>query len=520
MPDDRVTFGIFDYAVLIGYLVAVVALGLVFSRRQTSLREYYHAGASLPWWAVGISLLATTLSPITYLATPGWIFLKDSREVATAVLLGTLFFPLTALVWAPLWSRLRMMSIYEYLERRYHASIRSVGAALFLLIQVFWVGTALVTVGLGFEQVTDFDGRWCLAVIALLGIAYTVMGGMRAVIWTDVAQFVVFILGYGAILLVLIRQFAWDPLEIYRIASTTISENTGYPHTKLISFELDLTVEATFWVMIVWQVRAMLEFGVDQLRVQRLHATRSGRDMFKSLCGNALCLWIFSLLAIPAAWGFVAFYGQHPELGKDLHPDQVLPDFAAHHLPVAFRSLIMAGVLAALMSTLDSSINAMSNVATSDFYRRYLAPSASEKQMVRLGKILTMVFGLIVLAFSLWQFDRQGDTALEKLLKLTNVVASPVVSFFLLGVFTRRANTAGVLIGAVVGIAFSVVFNGIPGIMEKQLDWINWMWVAGLAIMVNVVVGYVASLLFAPPPPESLKDLTLLKPQDPGTVSR
>jgi SSS family solute:Na+ symporter len=509
MQTQSSIFGLTDYTVLALYLLGMLVLGLVFYKRQTSLSEYYHASSSLPWWAVGVSLLATTLSPITYLASPGWIFLKDSREIATGVLLATIFFPLTALLWAPLWNRLRVLSIYEYLERRYHPSIRTIGAVLFILTQVAWVSTALVTVGLGFEQVTGFDGRLCLVVIALLGTAYTVVGGMRAVIWTDVAQFGVFILGYVAILFALLEHFSWEPLEIYRIASTTISEKSGQPHTRMISFELDLSVEASFWAMLMIYVQATLVFGVDQLRVQRLHATRSFWDMFKSQCGNALCFWIFAILAIPAAWGLVAFYSQHPDLHAAItHPDQVLPAFAAQHLPAVFRSLIMAGVLAALMSSLDSSINSMSNVATSDFYRRYWNPAASEKKLVAVGKGLTLLFGLLLLAFSISQFDRQGDTAFEKFVKLSNVIASPLVSFFLLGVFSRRANTGGVVVGAVFGVAFSVVFNGIPGVVEPQLDWINWMAVGLLATGVNLAVGYLASSCFVPPTRESLKDLT------------
>lgn len=512
MQTESALFGFTDYAVLTLYLLGMVALGLVFFRRQTSLKEYYHGGGNLPWWAVGISLLATTLSPITYLASPGWIFQKDSRELGTAVLLATVFFPLTALLWGPLWNRLRVLSIYEYLERRYHPAVRTIGAVLFLLTQVTWVGTALVTVGLGFEQVTGFDGRWCLAVIAVLGTAYTVAGGMRAVIWTDVVQFAVFIVGYVAILFTLLEQFSWDPLEIYRIASTTISENSGQPHTKLISFELDLSIEATFWVMLMISIQAMLFFGSDQLRVQRLHATPSLREMVKSQCGNALCLWIFAILAIPAAWGFVAFYAQHPEMRAAItHTDQVLPAFAVQHLPPVFRSLIMAGVLAALMSSLDSSINSMSNVVTSDFYRRFWNPGASEEKLVAVGKVLTLLFGGVLLAFSLWQFDPHGETAFEKFMKIANLIASPLVSFFLLGIFSRRANAPGMVIGAACGVAFSVMFNGIPGMVPKLFDAINWMWVASLATAVNLTVGYAASWLFPPPAQESLKGLTYLQ---------
>jgi len=153
------------------------------------------------------------------------------------------FLPLAAVIWVPVWARLRLLSVYEYLELRFHGSIRAFGALLFILTSVFWIGTALVTAALGFETVTGVDGRLCLVIMAVLGTAYTALGGIRAVIWTDVAQFIVFILGYVAILVALLREFQWQPMEIYRIASETVSETTGYSHTKLMSFELDLTVK-------------------------------------------------------------------------------------------------------------------------------------------------------------------------------------------------------------------------------------------------------------------------------------
>ena len=124
-------------------------------------------------------------------------------------------------IWVPIWSRLRVMSIYEYLERRYHPGVRTFGAVMFIIGMTFWLGTALVAAAMGFESVTGFDGRLCLVVMAVIGTAYTVFGGMRAMIWTDVAQFIVFMIGYAVIFVVLMNVFDWDAVEIYRLASVT-----------------------------------------------------------------------------------------------------------------------------------------------------------------------------------------------------------------------------------------------------------------------------------------------------------
>ncbi len=574
-------FSIFDYLVIGIYLASMVVMGILFSGRQKSLKEYFHAGGNLPWWAVGISLIATHLSPISYLALPGWIFERDTRSSITGGLIEFLMVLPTAALWIPIWARLRVLSIYEYLESRFHPAVRSTGAMLFIVYTVFWLSTALVAASKGFESVSGFDGRLCLLVIGLLGAFYTVLGGMRAVIWTDVVQYVVFVGGYLMIAIVLLSYF--DPMEIWTLASNQISERTGHPHTKLISHEWSLAVEGTIWVLLSGSVVRALAFGTNQITVQRMHATRDRRTMFKALLANAVTGYGFVLFTVPVAWGFVAYYSQHPELKRQIsHPDMVLPHFVLLNLPLIMRSLVMGGVLAALMSTFDSALNSMSNVTNNDFYRRYLEPNRSEDHYVRVAKLLTLGFGVVLLAFALSQYDQQRGTAGEHFTRLTSLVSAPIAAFFVLGILSRRVNTPGVLCGAVAAIALSLGFNGLPPMVQPFLNkttlfavdsggsegldqgaistrlaggfrsngivlrsdaavlvreegrrWdirngelfyllereggvvtvahepISWMWIPVLSMVVNLLVGYLASFLFTRPPPERLAGLTL-----------
>lgn len=504
------TFSTIDYLVIAAYLGGIVVLGAIFYKRQNSLEEYFHASGRIPWWAVGISIFATALSPITYLALPGWIFLKDSRTALVGSLVSLGFVFLTVAIWVPVWGRLRTMSIYEYLERRYHASIRVLGAVLFILTMVFWLGTALVTAAQAFESATGFDGRWCLIVITLLGTAYTVLGGMRAVIWTDVAQFLIFVLGYAVIGVILLIAFSWQPTEIYDIASSQISEVTHHPHTKLISFEFSLSVEATIWAILFSQLIGAVAYGTRQINVQRMHAAGSRRAMYKAVVAGSVCALVFIFFEMLASWGFVAFYHKFAQTaGTFEHPDQVLPHFIAQQLPVVLRSLMMAAILAALMSSFDSAINSMSNVAISDFYRRHIKREGSDRHYVFVAKILTLFFGLLLLAFSLWQYAHSQSTALERLGKLNNLIAAPMMSFFVLGIFSKRTNAGGVLCGFFASILFSLVFNGFPGLIRPMVPGINWMWIGGFATIVNVVVGYAASFLLTAPRPEKVAGLTI-----------
>ena len=574
-------FSIFDYLVIGIYLASMVVMGILFSGRQKSLKEYFHAGGNLPWWAVGISLIATHLSPISYLALPGWIFERDTRSSITGGLIEFLMVLPTAALWIPIWARLRVLSIYEYLERRFHPAVRSVGAILFIVYTVFWLSTALVAASKGFESVSGFDGRLCLLVIGLLGAFYTVLGGMRAVIWTDVVQYVVFVGGYLMIAIVLLSTF--DPMEIWTLASNQISERTGHPHTKLISHEWSMAVEGTIWVLLSGSLVRALAFGTNQITVQRMHATRDRRTMFKALLANAVTGYGFVLFTVPVAWGFVAYYSQHPELKRQItHPDMVLPHFVLLNLPLIMRSLVMGGVLAALMSTFDSALNSMSNVTNNDFYRRYLEPDRSEDHYVRVAKLLTLGFGLVLLGFALSQYDQQRGTAGEHFTRLTSLVSAPIAAFFVLGILSKRVNTPGVLCGAVAAIALSLGFNGLPPMVQPVLNkttlftvesgvgddldkgvisgrlartfrshgivvrsdaavlareerrrWqirngelfyfldreggvvtvahepISWMWIPVLSMVLNLLVGYLASFLFTRPPPGRLAGLTL-----------
>ena len=502
-----------DYVVLAAYLAVVVLLGGAFASRQKSLREYFHASGNMPWWAVGISLMATRLSPITYLATPGWIFFKDSRYALGGYLAALLFSLVTAAIWLPVWSRLRLLSIFEYLDRRYHPSVCIFGATIFIINMMFWLGNGVVTASMGFESVTGYDGRWCLLTIAILGTVYTVLGGIRAVIWTDVAQFVVFVVAYMGIAVVILVAFDWQPMAVYELASSKISENTGKPHTQLFSYEFKLSVEATVWAILFQRLFAAIKFGGQQEMVQRMHAAGSGRAMFKAMIGGASFSVLFCLIVMPVSWGFVAFYQKFPDLAEPIqHTDQVLPTFVVQQLPTIVRGLIMAGVLAALMSSFDSAINSMSNVMVNDFYRRVRKRPLDEQHLVWVAKGLTLVCGLLVLLFSLWQYAHSGATALERLGKLVNLIAPPVPMFFLLGIFSRRTNAAGVVCGAVAGILFVLTLNGFPGLMDPIFTGINWMWIAGFGLLVSCAVGYIASLLFPPPPPERLRGLTYNAP--------
>lgn len=500
-----------DYLIIAAYIAGVVVLGFYFSSRQKSLHEYFLASGDMPWWAVAISLHATLLSPVSFLGITGWIFFKDSRYFfGSAVFMMPVMF-ISALLWVPVWGRLRLFSIYEYLERRYHQAVRVFAAALFPISILFWVGNGLVAASKAFSAVSNVDVAVCLVAIVAIGTTYTVLGGARAVIWTDVVQAVVFLVAYVVSALLILDHFDWQPGQIYAIASSVTSETTGYPPTALVSVEFDLAIEATLWAIIFTRLTEIIGFGTNQTFVQRLLATGSRRNMIKAMLGKGGIDIFFFVLVIITGWGLVAFYHENQMAAIAIeHPDDVMAHFVVSEMPIVLRGVILAGLFAALMSTFDSALNSISSVTINDFYRRYIAPHGDERHHVAVSRIVCVGFALVLLLYALWQHRHSGATVMERLGKLNNLLIAPLICFFVLGILTRRANTMGVLIGGISGIVIAILFQGVPGWFDPPVTVeINWQWIGGLSTLASIGIGYTASFLFPRPLQEKTEGLTL-----------
>ena len=276
----------------------------------------------------------------------------------------------------------------------------------------------------------------------------------------------------------------------------------------MVSFEFSLAVEATFWAILFSRFQTAMQFGADQIHVQRVLTTRSQPDMFRAFASYAVLGLIFSVIYTLIGWALVAFYDRHPDLTDSLdHPDQVLVHFVVARAPALVRGLIMAGVLAAIMSTLSSVINSMSSITTVDFYARFWRKGRSEQQLAATSKTFTVVHALLLLSFALWQYQHSDANVFERELKLIALTAAPVVTFFVLGIFSRRANTGGVLIGGAAGMATALILNGFQGVMDPLVTGINFFWVPGLSTAVSLMAGSMASRLFPAPDPKTLTQL-------------
>lgn len=487
-----------DWLVIAVYLLAMLGIGGYFYLRDQngSEAEFFMGGRSIPFWAAGVSLYATNTSSISFIAIPAKAF-ESNWQYLTNNLVAVLGLMFVAVWIVPLLRRLDLMSVFSYLETRFHPAIRMLASALAILMQIgSRLSVILFLPALAIATITGIDVIWSILIMGVFTIIYTVMGGMRAVVWTDFVQ--VFVKMGGAIFAIIFIVYSLGS-DLDAVREAVVLEDK----TRLLDFSFDLT-KATVWgfiFLVVFDV--VLTFPKDQVLMQRTLSTKSDKEAGRSI-------WVFAAIMIPGGFVFYSigtalwmYYRQNPERLDPLLPiDATFPLFIAAELPVGVTGLIIAGIFAAAMSTLSSIINSCATLLSVDFYDR-LAKAPTERGSVRFAEWMTVVIGLIGigLALLLSRFDIHSlfDVSIE----LAGLLGGGFAGAYTLGMFTRRANSQGVAIGVASAIALTT--------LAWWFQLVHPYFYLGISIMLCIVIGYVASLFF-PAPTRSLEGLTVHTP--------
>jgi SSS family solute:Na+ symporter len=496
--------GWLDWTIIAVYLLAMTGIGAYFYLREKrgNTASFFVGGRSIPFWAAGVSLYATNVSSISFIAIPAKAFETNWTYLANN-LIGVLGLVFVAIWIVPLLRRLDLMSVFSYLETRFHPGIRMLASAMCIATQVgSRMSIILFLPALAIASITGIDVVWSILMMGVFTIVYTTLGGMKAVIWTDFTQ--VFVMFGGAIFAIV-----YVLLQVDGGAPEAVRMALAQDKTHLFDFSFDLT-QATVWgfiFLVVFDV--VLTFPKDQVLMQRVLSTKSDRDASRSV-------WTFAAMVIPGGFVFYAigtalwvFYTQHPErMNPALPLDATFPLFIAAELPAGVTGLIIAGIFAAAMSTLSSIINSVSTLISVDFYEK-LAKNPTPQKSVRFAEWTGVVVGLagIGIAIVLSRFDIRSlfDMSIE----LLGLLGGGFAGAYTLGMFTRRANAPGVAIG----IAASLVLT----FAIWTLDIVHPYYYLAISILFCIVIGYVASLFF-PPPAQSLAGLTILRePAAPGS---
>jgi SSS family solute:Na+ symporter len=492
---------LFDLAVLLFYLVGVVAFGCWFARRSRSTEGFMAAGRSMPGWLVGLSIFGTYVSSISFLALPGKAFAADWSPFALSLSL-----PVAALVatrwFVPFYRRSGEVSAYSHLEHRFGPWARTYTVICYLLTQVSRMGSVMYLLGLPLHHLLGWDIRLIIVVTGVLTAIYTSLGGIEGVIWTDAVQSLILIAGAVSCMLIIPFSMPEGPTQMFRIAME-------YGKFSLGSFGPSLT-QATFWVILVYGLFINLQnFGIDQCYVQRYHTARSDREANKSV-------WLGALLYIPVSAFFFfigtalfAYYTAQPErLPTDLQAqiaagkgDNVFPFFIVSQLPTGFTGLLVAAIFAAAMSTLSGSLNGAATLTLTDLYKRFVRPAASERESMIVLYTSTLAWGVVGTGTALAMIHVQS--ALDAYWKLASIFSGGMLGLFLLGLIARRAKNAAAATGVIVGllvIFWMALSPGSTRLPEALRSPLHEFLVIVIGTMTILLVGFLVSWLFGSKP--------------------
>ena len=437
-----------DLVILAAYLVGVTVFGCSFYFRRSAqgTAGFVAGGGRVPSWAIGLSIFATLVSSISFLALPAKAFAANWNALVFSFTV-----PLTAVVAAcafvPLYRGLNSVSAYAFLEQRFGPWARMYGSACFLVMQTARSGVILYLLALLLRTLFGWPVPAIILVVGLATCVYSMLGGVLAVIWTDAIQSIVLIA--GTLLCIGVLVFAM-PDGMGAAAARIVAEGK----MSLGSFSLSDWASETFWVTFIYAVFINLQnLGIDQSYTQRYISAKNGRDAVRSVCFG-------SFLYLPVTFCFVAigtllwaYYTGRPDaLPAEVAAvkDSVFPYFIVHSLPAGVTGLLVAAIVAAAMSTVSATLNSGATVIMEDWFRRYLRPAASERSCVAVLRASTVLLGVASMAIA---FAVIGvESALSTWWMLQSVLSGGMLGLFLLGCASRRVRSAQAAVATLLGV--------------------------------------------------------------------
>jgi SSS family solute:Na+ symporter len=463
-----------DLIIVIAYLAGMVAVGIYFSRKNTNAEQFTKASGRIPGWAIGISIYATFLSSNTFLGVPGkafgsnWSSFVFSLSMPLAAWVATKFF-------IPFYRSTGEVSAYTHLEHRFGPWARTYAVICFLLTQLARMGSIFFGIALSLQALTGYPMSTIMVVVGICIVLYTVMGGMEAVIWTEVVQGVIKTIGALVILYLVVSGVSGGMPSIIEVGKANDKFSLG-------TLAPDFTT-ASFWVILLYGFFMNLNnFGMDQNYVQRYHTTSSAKEAAGSVW---LCVYLYvpvSLIFFLLGTCLFAYYQGNPELLQTIkmqvaaeklpggtsdaiaslaatltpadYGDKVMPHFMVNKVPVGLLGLIIAAIMSAAMSTISSGMNASATVFSVDIYQKYIKSDLNPQQSLRLLYIATTAFGLLGMVTGIAMIGVKS--VLDVWWMLSGIFAGGMLGLFLLGMISKSTKNTEALTATIIGIVVIV----------------------------------------------------------------
>jgi SSS family transporter len=500
----------FDLILIVVYLLGITLFGLRFrkSNKSQSVRNYFLADNTVPWWAIALSIVSAETSTLTIISVPGVAFAGDFGflQIVLGYMLGRI---VVALLFLPRYVEGRMLTAYQLIDQRFGHTLHKVTAGLFLLTRAAAEGVRVFAVSIVVGIAIGTRDTLSIAIISALTLLYTFEGGMAAVIWTDVVQMAIYV---GGTLVAIYTLGAHVPGGWHHIHAVA-----GAAHKfHLFNFALNLTQTYTFWAgALGGTFLTMASHGTDQLMVQRMLAARNLRESRLALLSSGVIIFFQFTLFLLIGAGLYVFYGLHPQTFASA--DRIFPTFIVAELPTGIAGLLVAAILAAAMSNLSAALNSLSSTTIVDFYLPWKAHQnrhrtgrtpepesvAEERQRTLLSKASTVAWAFILFAVAIYSVHAGGKGHVVEIgLSIASVAYGALLGVFLLGTLTRYATQTGAICGMIVGFAFNLYLwqGSFPITLGPiTIPHIAFTWYVFLGAIVTFAVGSLASLILRAP---------------------
>ena len=464
-----------DWSILVLYIVCNLVLGYFLSKKISTAQDFYLGRRSTPWWAIGISVIATYVSALSFLGAPAWSYTEGLSVIAIHLNYPIVIF-LVITLFLPFFYNSGVASIYEYQERRFGPKARALISSIWLVSQTLTSAAILYATSLVLEFITGIDVVNAIVIVTVIALIYTALGGITAVIWTDVIQASVLFIGAFIILFALAENM---PLPF----GETLTQLKSVGKTNALNFSTDFSNVTTAWSGIVaMTLYHVTVYGTNQMMVQRTLAAKTIGDAKKAYLLMGFAAFFIYFLFIFLGILFYAYYG-----GREFeNGNTIILQFASDYGLPGLMGIIAAAVMAASMSSLDSAFNSLSTISTIDFYQKYFVKNGTPEHYLKVTRLFTVFWALVIIIPAI-MYSKSTGSILETLSKVGSYFVGAQLGMFALGFFSKNATEKGLLVGTAVG--FMVVWY-----VATNTD-IAWPWYCLIGAVTNMGVTTLASIM-------------------------
>lgn len=488
-----------DYLIVVLYLVGIAVFGVLSGGKQKTTRDYFLGSKEIPWWAVCFAIVATETSTLTFISIPGLAYLTNLNflQVTFGYLIGRV---IVSFIFLPSYIKGELSTAYSLMTIRFGAKTRNIASITFMFTRLIADGVRLFATAIplaillrGWQTFTAVSNEQIyvisIIVMAIITLAYTYIGGVRAVVWTDVIQMFLYLLGAIAAAVVILGDLSGGMKALVGSAIPTGKMNiyySGFEKTFSDFFKTPYTLVAG---LVGGAFLSMASHGIDQLIVQRLLTVRTLKDSRRALIGSGVIVILqFFLFLIIGTMLYTYYRGASlGDLGL-LKADEIFPKFIIEQMPSGLSGLIIAGLLAAAMSTLSGSVNSLASATMHDIYKPYFGKENDERKDVSLARVFTFMWALLLIGMAIFFIYNESKVLVETALSVASFTYGGLLGLFLLGVFIRRVQQVHAIIGFAAGILTMILV-----VLSGKVAW-TWYTVIGSGI--TVLIGTAASLLF------------------------